>query len=226
MDSNNSKDELQNRHLGRPKKSTDSNIRQHLMTVAFDLFANNEYNQISTRKIASAANTTPAMIRYYFQNKEGLFHAAMEQYRQPMLDILKQYAAKPILKNLHDIFLLYYTTIQENKSLHHIIRRNMLSNNNPQIKAHIIKEGPQQTFKLINTILTKLQAKGDIKPELDIELLTVQIISLCIYPCAFKPLIQQLIPTVLDMQFYHNLAQQNYTLLIHSITTGQYHEEI
>ncbi|QUM75772.1 TetR/AcrR family transcriptional regulator [Moritella sp. 24] len=226
MDNNNSKDETLIRHIGRPTKSSDTNIRQHLMTVAFELFADNEYNQISTRKIAAAANTTPAMIRYYFQNKEGLFHAAMSQYRQPMLDIFKQHVAKPKLQNLHDIFLLYYTTVEEHKSLHHIIRRNMVSNDNPQIKAQIIQEGPQQSFRLIKMMIIKLQTKGDIKPELDPELLTVQILSLCIFPCAFKPLLQQLTPTDLDMQFYHKLAHQNYTLLINSITTEQYNEEI
>ena len=226
MDNNDSKNETEVRHIGRPTKSSDTNIRQHLMTVAFDLFAKHEYNQISTRKIAAAANTTPAMIRYYFQNKEGLFHAAMEQYRQPMVDVLRKNAAEPSLKKLHDIFILFYTAVQENQSLHHIIKRNMISDDNPQIKAHIIKEGPQRSFKFIKTMLTKLQTKGDIKPELDPELLTIQILSLCIYPCAFKPLIQELIPTDIDMQFYHRLAQQNYTLLINSISTEQYNEEI
>ena len=226
MDNNDSKDVTEVRHIGRPTKSSDTNIRQHLMTVAFDLFAKNEYNQISTRKIAAAANTTPAMIRYYFQNKEGLFHAAMEQYRQPMVDVLRKNAANPSLEKLHDIFILFYTAVQENQSLHHIIKRNMISDDNPQIKAHIIKEGPQRSFKYIKTMLTKLQAKGDIKPELDPELLTIQILSLCIYPCAFKPLIQQLITTDIDMQFYRRLAQQNYILLINSIITEQYHEEI
>ncbi|CAM2938989.1 TetR/AcrR family transcriptional regulator [Moritella viscosa] len=226
MDNIDNKSEPLTRHIGRPKKSSDTNIRQHLMTVAFDLFAKNEYNQISTRKIAAEANTTPAMIRYYFQNKEGLFHAAMEQYRQPMVDVLRKNAANPSLQNLHDIFLLFYTAVQENQSLHHIIKRNMVSDDNPQIKAHIIKEGPQRSFKFIKTMLTKLQAKGDIKPELDPELLTIQILSLCIYPCAFKPLIQGLITTDIDMQFYHRLAQQNYTLLINSITTEKYNAEI
>lgn len=226
MDNNDSKNKPPIRHIGRPTKSSDTNVRQHLMTVAFELFADNEYNQISTRKIAIAANTTPAMIRYYFQNKEGLFHAAMSQYRQPILDIFKQHVAKPTLQNLHDIFILYYTTVQENKSLHHIIRRNMTSNDNPQLKAHIIQEGPQQSFKLIKTMLTKLQTKGDIKSELDPELLTIQILSLCVFPCAFKPLLQQLTPTDLDMQFYHNLAQQNYNMLINSITTDQYNAEV
>lgn len=225
MDKNN-KVTTQVRHIGRPTKSADSNIRQHLMTVAFELFAKDEYNQISTRKIATAANTTPAMIRYYFQNKEGLFHAAMEQYRQPMVEVLRKNAANPSLQKLHDIFILFYTAVQENQSLHHIIKRNMISDDNPQIKAHIIKEGPQRSFKFINTMITKLQAKGDIKPALDPELITIQILSLCIYPCAFKPLIQELTTTDIDMQFYRNLAQQNYTLLINSITTEQYNAKI
>lgn len=226
MNNNDSKNETQVRHIGRPTKSSDTNIRQHLITVAFELFADNDYNQVSTRKIAIAANTTPAMIRYYFQNKEGLFHAAMSQYRQPVLDTLKQYATTPSLENLHNIFTIYYTMIQENKNLHHIVRRNMISENNPQIKAHIIKEGPQKTFKLIKTMLTKLQVQGDIKPEIDPELLTIQILSLCIYPCAFKLLIKQLISTEMDAQFYHNLAQQNYNMLINSITTEQYNAEV
>lgn len=230
MDHNDTEDDNKGdtevRHIGRPTKSSDTNIRQHLMTVAFDLFAKHEYNQISTRKIAAAANTTPAMIRYYFQNKEGLFHASMSQYRQPMLDIFKRYVAKPQVQHLHDIFSLYYTTMQENKSLHNIVRRNMTSNDNPQIKAHIIQEGPQQSFKLIKNMFIKLQTKGDIKPELDPEMLTVQMLSLCIFPCAFKPLLQQLTTTAIDTQFYRQLAQQNFTLLINSITTEQYNEEI
>ncbi|WP_392341009.1 hypothetical protein [Moritella marina] len=56
MDHNDTEDdnngEIEVRNIGRPTKSSDSNIRQHLMTVAFDLFANHEYNQVSTRKVA------------------------------------------------------------------------------------------------------------------------------------------------------------------------------
>lgn len=49
-----------------------------ILTVAVDLFGNRGFDGVSTREIAAAASVPPASLRYYFENKQGLYIACLE----------------------------------------------------------------------------------------------------------------------------------------------------
>lgn len=65
------------RKPGRPQSSLsfDENwsSRQAIIKSARDLFFNDTYENVSIRKIAKNSGVNPALIRYYFLNKEGLY---------------------------------------------------------------------------------------------------------------------------------------------------------
>ena len=50
--------------------------RQRLLEVAIRVFAARGFDGARTRDIAGAAKTNPISIAYYFENKQGLYHAA------------------------------------------------------------------------------------------------------------------------------------------------------
>lgn len=65
------------RKPGRPLKSLNGDeknqSRKALLQAARELFAKSPYAKVSTRKIAERAGVNPALIRYYFINKDGLY---------------------------------------------------------------------------------------------------------------------------------------------------------
>lgn len=207
------------KQTGRPPKSAAGDVRQRLITATAELFQQYEYQQINTRQIAQRADTSPAMIRYYFKNKEGLFHATMRERNNPIHGLLQELVDNPSLTDLHQIFTIFYDYFQQQQNLPSVIQRNILCDEHPELLSLIIENGPKPAFETLQQILKNLQQAGQIKPDLDLKMLTIQIISLCIYPCAFQPFIEQYAEMPMDRQFYKQFAQQNYTILVNAIST-------
>jgi AcrR family transcriptional regulator len=59
-------------------KKTPTQSGQRLMAVALELFAQRDFASVSIKEIAAAAGVNTALIYYYFENKEGLFRATLE----------------------------------------------------------------------------------------------------------------------------------------------------
>lgn len=49
-----------------------------IMDVALDLFAEKDYAAVSMKEIARTAGVTYSLLYYYFENKEALFHGAVQ----------------------------------------------------------------------------------------------------------------------------------------------------
>ena len=56
--------------------------RSRILAVAVNLFGIKGFDSVSTREIAAAAKVPPASLRYYFENKRGLYIACLEHVQQ------------------------------------------------------------------------------------------------------------------------------------------------
>lgn len=54
-------------------------VRERLLIAAVQLFARKGYAGTSVREIVEAAGVTKPVLYYYFRNKEGIFHAMMQE---------------------------------------------------------------------------------------------------------------------------------------------------
>ena len=79
------------RGRGRPPGG-DTAVRAALLEHARRLFLQHGFADVGTRRIATAAGTTPAMIRYYFTDKLGLYRAMIEEAMRPVLAELRAVA--------------------------------------------------------------------------------------------------------------------------------------
>ena len=73
---------------GRPLSADDTQSRERLLCAAREQFSKRGYAATTTRDIARVAGINPAMIRYYFNNKAGLFQAVLHETIQPMLSMM------------------------------------------------------------------------------------------------------------------------------------------
>ena len=65
-----------------PKAEQYEKTRSALLTVAHELFAEQGYAATSTKDIVERAEVTRGALYYHFHNKESLFQAVFEQFRQ------------------------------------------------------------------------------------------------------------------------------------------------
>jgi len=80
--------------------------RQRIIRAAVELFGNDGFDRISTRDIASRAGVRAPVLHYYFDGKEGLYQACVEQMQthanrllQPVIDSVRRRLAGPISRD-------------------------------------------------------------------------------------------------------------------------------
>lgn len=208
--------------IGRPKKSFQTDIRQRLFDAAKELFGQNGYESVSTRQIAQAANTTPAMIRYYFANKQGLYFCILTESGGQIKAMLQEFNRAPKLEHLEQFFLGFYDFFYLNNThTTTLLRHNISNSGDIELMKKVIDTAPKPAYKLLVSIIEKLQSSQQIRADIDSNLLAVQIMSLCSYPCIFNPMFEQIMERTLDKEFYTQLAQQNLKVLLTSILPEQ-----
>lgn len=75
--------------------SVDANFaRDQLTSVALELFAKRHFDSVSIRDIGKAAGMNPAMIYYYFKNKEDLFCAALRNAVDEAFRFYEEYSGE------------------------------------------------------------------------------------------------------------------------------------
>ncbi len=98
---------------GRPSGRDDRDVRAELLQAARDLFTSHGFDRVSTRRLAREADTTAAMIHYYFGDKHGLFRALLEEQLAPRLARLESLASEH-QATLESLATIYISMFQEN----------------------------------------------------------------------------------------------------------------
>src|SRR3972149_7869691 len=71
---------------GRPTgRDGGRDVREALLEVAGELFSERGVNEVSLRELARAAGVTPAMVHYYFGDKQGLYEALLARALSPLV---------------------------------------------------------------------------------------------------------------------------------------------
>jgi AcrR family transcriptional regulator len=111
---------------------TDKNERTPdvLIKAALNCFLNDEYQNVTTRQIATEAGVNASMIRYYFGNKEGLFEDMIRQTLTPLIDAMSDPEMSQ-MEGFKDFFKLYYRTMSENPKFPVLILKIMALNHGP-----------------------------------------------------------------------------------------------
>ncbi|KAA8677204.1 TetR/AcrR family transcriptional regulator [Vibrio gigantis] len=65
--------------------------RDEILSAAEKLFTSQPYNKVSIRSIAKSASVSPALILYYFNNKEQLFDQLIEEHASRFQDQFFKY---------------------------------------------------------------------------------------------------------------------------------------
>ena len=86
----------QPRPLGRPPASSFDDTRERIMAAAARLFARRGYDKTSTKDIAEAARLTPPALYHYFDSKETLFVATVDDRESKLMARFEAGAASQV----------------------------------------------------------------------------------------------------------------------------------
>jgi AcrR family transcriptional regulator len=181
------------RPAGRPAGAA-PDLRQRLLDAAIACAARQGIAATSLRAIASEAGVTPAMLHYYFGDKQQLLQALVEERLMPAFHALRDSA----LRVGDDVAALVAGFV---RGMGEVIARH------PWLPAlwvrEVLCEGGALREVLFSRMAPQLpalmaqrfaaaQQEGRLNPDLDPRLLVVSLVGLTLFPAASAPIWRQI----------------------------------
>lgn len=103
--------------------SLEPNARERLLQTAINLFAEKGYASTSVREIVATAEVSKPVLYYYFQSKQGLFHAILDMAEELQKEILAEVieSAGHVLDRFIFLYRRVYAGIDEHRNLYKMI---------------------------------------------------------------------------------------------------------
>lgn len=182
------------RSPGRPKKSeADPEQRRVLLDLAEEMFASRGYDGVSLRGLADAAGVTPAMIHYYFKNKDGLYAAMLEDVTGRILEQIEAVAAQGVsddpFKALMDVAS---RTILAEPWAVTLILRDVLLRPGP-IRDQFIETYADRVLFLVTSFIGGGKETGALRADLDERFAAVSLLGLTAFPFIARGVIEPIL---------------------------------
>ncbi len=159
---------------------TEKPVFDRLLEAATDLFLEKGYHSVSIRSLAESADTTSAMVAYYFENKHGLFDAMVRYQFGKFLSIATDsmtdespVAFKPFVSNTLKLF-------DENPRLAEFFIKTTPASSGPgsQYMKDLFRTGQQ----MVAEHGKMLKREGLIKQDIDLEVVRILCMSITLLP--------------------------------------------
>jgi AcrR family transcriptional regulator len=210
---------MSSREAGRPNK--DIATRQILLEKAQELFTTMPYERVSTRLIAKKADVNPAMIRYYFGNKQGLFETMLRETLAPMRKQLQVIINQHSQESFVDLMRVYYTEMAKVPHFPRLITRVMFMSpcdNQRQLLEKVFFD-ILEPMQLV--VFKKLTEHNIFRDGVDPKLCKISYISLMIFPFLAPPALLSMHGIEINDHFLNQLLEHNIDLLNHGVLQVQ-----
>ena len=184
---------MKKRAPGRPMADS-PDLRLRLLEAALACFVRKGIAATSLRDIASEAGVTPALLHYYFGDKDQLQAEVIAQKILPVFAALRE----PLLRAGDDIAALIAgfvsgigRIVAEHPWLPALWVREVLCEGGALRDLLFDRIGPQLPQMMAGRF-AEAQAKGRINPDLDPRLLMVSLVGLTLFPAAGAPIWRRL----------------------------------
>jgi AcrR family transcriptional regulator len=162
-------------------------VREALLAQARVLFLQQGFGAVSTRRIAAAAGTTPAMIHYHFGDKRGLFLAMMETAAQPVLAAVQRMSdASGGPPDLEALIRAYMQMVAANPWFPALILREVLAQDGP-MRAQFIERFAVRAAPALVAVLRRERQQGALRDDLDARFAAVSLMGMCVFPFISLP---------------------------------------
>jgi TetR/AcrR family transcriptional regulator len=179
---------------GRPVVESNVERRGLLLDVTLELFASQGIAGTSLNAIAQKANVTPALVHYYFGNKEKLVDVVINERLLPlMVEIIKPLDMEESdpLQAIQTLAQWMIDITTATPWLSALWVREVLSEGG-QLREWILENIAVQMNEKLGKLVIAAQKKGQLNKKLDPRLVIVSLIGLTLFPLAGAPIWQKL----------------------------------
>lgn len=195
---------------GRPVRAEGESadlVRQRLVDSARSLFTLRGFGEVSVREIAREAGVTPAMIAYYFGDKQGLYEAMLTSVFDTLLARVRELAAQsPTSTAPVEAFVrLYVGTIASQPWLPALLLREVVAGDSA-VRARFVERFASRAAALLPGLLSAEIASGALRADLDPKLAVLSLVAMCVFPFLAYPITGKVLGYELGGDFVEGLA--------------------
>jgi len=202
---------------GRPAGKQDRDVRRLLLEASQQLFASHGYRGVSVKTIADKAGVNPAMVYYYFNNKDGLFVSVVEETLHPIIEKVYELTSIDDIETFIEQFLdIYMTTVSSNPWFPVLLNREVLLPEG-RFQQQFIRQVVTPVSNRIKKLLERQKARGEIATEVDPTLATINLISLAVFPFLAMPVFRQALVPEMDDIFIASLSRHTTRIYLHGV---------
>ncbi len=172
-------------------KNKDLTTEEQILEAAKKVFVEKGFDGARMQQIADEAGMNKALLHYYYRSKDKLFEAVLKQTISgfiPKVGLILT-SEKPLFEKIEHFINVYIDMLVKNPHFPLFIIHEL--SRNPEMIALFIKEQGLEPELLIKQIEKDIK-EGKIR-KLKPEHLIINMISLCIFPIAAKPIIKMMI---------------------------------
>ncbi|MDT8319390.1 MAG: TetR family transcriptional regulator [Xanthomonadales bacterium] len=169
----------------RPGPSGTQDIPQRILDSAEYLFAAQGFAATSVREIAERVDVNAAMVHYYFGSKRKLLEAVMERVLTPLASAIEDLEQQERLE-FKDLAGLIFAMAGDHPYLPQLMTREVFLPGGGLQQEFLDHFAPRLGGRL-PAMLKREQQAGRIAPEHDPRIMTLLILSACLFPFIARP---------------------------------------
>jgi len=157
-----------------------NDIPDRLLDCACELFLEKDFHSVSIRSIAEHANTSSGMIKYYFNNKQGLFEAMIKREYGRILNILHGVIMQEALLDFTHIINQVMSIYEANPNMPKFIAKTYLLRQGPG--SQFLQEMFEYERRTIEDWVVQVIKEGKIDRDTDAEVVRMAFMSITLLP--------------------------------------------
>ena len=198
------------RRAGRPVgQNQEQVIRAALLQAAHEQFARCDFKAVSIRQIAATVGVNPAMVHYYFGNKEGLYLAMLEASFAPLmaqLEVLQDNEGENSRDAIAAFLRSYMKTLLAEPWLPNLIVREILYREGG-LREQFIRLFGLKVDSLLLRLLERRKQEGYQVAVLQPQLSALSLISMAAFPFIARPVVEQVFQLKLDEESVEQMIE-------------------
>lgn len=164
-------------------------VADRLLDCACDMFLEKDFHSVSIRSLAEQANTSSGMIKYYFNNKQGLFEAMIKREYGRILDILHGIIMQEELLDFTHIINQVMEVYEANPNMPKFIAKTYLLRQGPG--SHFLKETFEYERRIVEEWVERVIKEGKIDRHTNAEVVRMAFMAITLLPGMMQDTLNQ-----------------------------------
>lgn len=167
------------------KSKVDKEVRERLMDAAAELFLEKDFYSVSLREISKKAETTSAMINYYFKSKHGLFEEMIKHEYGKILTLIMSNLNGEVAMDYVEVIRVMFKIYRDNPGMPPFLLKSLSFQQGPG--SQYLIDSFRFERMVVKQRTDELKDKGIVRKDVDSEIIRILLICITLLPAYMTP---------------------------------------